>query len=120
MCGTLETERKLNDRRLGPVFVWQIGVDERARGTGLGLRMLHALADQLHPEGVRHVEATVAPSNTASDRLFRRFAEDRKVPCEVMAHFAADLFGNEAHEPEHLYRIGPFRAPKHGESTTHE
>jgi len=57
------------------VFVWQIGVHERGRGHGLGPKMLHALTDRLLSDGVRFVEATVAPSNKASDRLFRRFAD---------------------------------------------
>lgn len=94
------------------VFVWQIGVHERARGTGLGLKMLDALADRLAPQGVTFLEATVAPSNTASDRLFRRFAENRGAAVLNTPHFEEHLFGDGDHEAENLYRIGPFTASK--------
>lgn len=94
------------------VFVWQIGVHERARGTGLGLKMLNALADRLAPQGVTFLEATVTPSNSASDRLFHRFAENRGAAVLNTPHFEEHMFGDGDHEAENLYRIGPFTASK--------
>ncbi len=88
------------------LFVWQIGVDQRGRGLGLGSRMLETLVDQLVPEGVRHLEATVAPSNRASDALFRRFAAKRDLLLERTAYFEEQHFGGDDHEAEYLYRIG--------------
>lgn len=89
------------------VFVWQIAVDARGRGKGLGGRMLNALVERLTPRGVNYLEATVAPSNTASDRLFRGFAEKGGFPLEHTPYFTEDLFGEAGeHEPEFLYRIG--------------
>ena len=67
--------------------------------------MLAALVDRLQSRGVRYLEATVAPSNTASDRLFRGFAKKRGCPLERTDYFTEDLFGAGAHEPEYLYRI---------------
>lgn len=93
------------------VFVWQIAVSPLRRGRGLGRHMLHALLERLVPEGVRYLEATVTPSNTASDRLFRGVATDFGVDCDESLCFAADEFPEgAAHEEELLYRIGPLAA----------
>jgi L-2,4-diaminobutyric acid acetyltransferase len=100
------------------VFVWQIAVDARGRGQGLGTRMLHALTQRLQPRGVRYLEATVAPSNTASDQLFRRYAEKNDFPLERTPYFTAELFGAEAaHEEEFLYRIALNEATTNQERT---
>src|SRR5690606_27510800 len=86
-------------KRPDALFVWQIAVDRRARGTGLASRMLNTLVRQLTNDGLRYLEATVAPSNEASDRLFRRFARDFEVPFERAPYFSEDLFGADSHEP---------------------
>ncbi len=99
------------------IFVWQIGVDERGRGLGLGSRMLEALTTQLTPQGVRYLEATVAPSNTASDALFRRYAAKRGLLLERTAYFEEQHFGGDEHEAEFLYRIGLTAATTEKETT---
>jgi L-2,4-diaminobutyric acid acetyltransferase len=86
------------------LFVWQVGVHPAHRGEGLAARMLHEL---LRLTAVDHLEATVTPSNTASDRLFRGVARDLDVPCEVTAWAAAEDFPGGGHEREDRYRIGP-------------
>ncbi len=98
------------------IFVWQIAVDGRARGAGLGSRMLSALVEGAQSRGIRYVEATVAPTNLASDGLFRRFARDNDVPLDIAPYFSEDFFGVDSHEPEHLYRIGPIAPEKHKEN----
>lgn len=90
------------------MFVWQIGVDASARGCGLGGRMLQVLADAC-PRGVRFLEATVTPSNRASESLFRAFARRRGVLCAVSNAFPSDVFPKPGHESERLFRIGPLR-----------
>lgn len=90
------------------VFVWQVGVHDSARGQGLGGRLLEATVAAPGCEGVTHLEATVAPSNTASQRLFEGFARRASVPCDVTTGFTAADFG-AGHEAEPLYRIGPLR-----------
>ncbi len=90
----------------GTVFVWQIGVDARARGQGVGSRLLDALFEQPACRDVTHLEATVAPSNRASDRLFRALARRRRASVAVLAGYGPELFP-DAHESEPLYRIGP-------------
>jgi L-2,4-diaminobutyric acid acetyltransferase len=89
------------------IFVWQVGVSERARGQGLAQRMLNELFARLQPEGVRYLESTVTPSNTASRKLFSAFARKHNVSCDVLDGYPAELFGAGDHEAEDLFRIGP-------------
>ncbi len=89
------------------LFVWQVGVDDAARGRGLATRMLKWLVERL---GVTYLETTVTPSNTPSRRLFRGFAEKLGADCEVTEGFPSNLFSGTDHEPEELFRIGPFRS----------
>ncbi|MBA9002463.1 MULTISPECIES: diaminobutyrate acetyltransferase [Thermomonospora] len=90
------------------LFVWQVAVDDRHRGRGLAHRMLDELAARR--PGVRHLEATVTPGNTASARLFESFARRRGCALVRRELFGPAMFPDEhaAHEPEVLYRIGPF------------
>ena len=99
------------------LFVWQIGVHERTRGTGLDTQLLNDLLQRPADPPVRYVAATVAPSNTASQRLFRRFAQRASVDCEERPCFEPKHFGGGAHEAETLFRLGPFptRTPQNGE-----
>lgn len=90
------------------VFVWQIGVDSAARGAGLGKRLLHALVDGPGCDDVTHLEATVAPSNVASTRLFEGFARERGAACTSTPCFEPHHFGPAEHEEEPVLRIGPF------------
>jgi L-2,4-diaminobutyric acid acetyltransferase len=88
------------------LFVWQIGVSENGRGKRLGQAMLRHLVESL--PGVRYLEATVAPSNRASQRLFQRFAQMMEAQCVVKPFFGKTIFGEQGHEAEDLFRIGPF------------
>lgn len=89
------------------IFVWQVGVAEAVRGQGVAKALLRALVTVPACEGVRFLEATVTPSNTASRRLFESFAESLEVPCDISQGFTADMFGDVNHEREDLFRIGP-------------
>jgi len=87
------------------MFVWQVGVHSAARGRGIGGRLLDALF-RLNPDAT-HLEATVAPSNEASKRLFTAFARCWGAPCEVGEGFVPAHFPGANHEAEERYRIGP-------------
>jgi diaminobutyrate acetyltransferase len=91
------------------VFVWQIGVHPRMRGRGVARGILEALVKRPACRGVRYLEATVTPSNTASRRLFQSFARSYGAPYEWSEGYPGTIFG-EDHEPEDLIRIGPFTA----------
>lgn len=87
-------------------FVWQVGVARRARGRGVASRLLDALLARDACRGVRFLEATVAPSNAASRRLFESFAERHRAPFAWSDGYAPSLFEG-SHEREQLIRIGP-------------
>ena len=90
------------------VFVWQIGVHPSLRGRGVARGLLDALVARPACRGVRYLEATVTPSNTASRRLFQSFARHRGSPCVESGGYPGTIFAEEAHEAERLIRIGPF------------
>lgn len=85
------------------VFVWQIGVDASHRRRGIAGSLLDELAER---SGASHVEATVTPSNTASETLFRRFGDRHGAPVATEELFPAELFP-PGHEAEVRFRIGP-------------
>jgi L-2,4-diaminobutyric acid acetyltransferase len=112
-CAVAEVDGRLAGFVLGhrppqrpdTVFVWQIGVASWMRRQGLAGRLLEALLARQSPPA-RWLEATVAPDNTASARLFRGFARDHAVACEDADFMAAELFPGD-HPAERLFRIGP-------------
>ena len=93
------------------LFIWQVVVAERYRGTGLALTLLAGLLARHSCRDVCFLETTVSPSNKASARLFTKLAERLNCPLTISTHFEADLFGSHGHEAEQLFRIGPFLAP---------
>ncbi|HEV2767420.1 MAG TPA: diaminobutyrate acetyltransferase [Acidimicrobiales bacterium] len=92
---------------LDVLFVWQVGISAERRGAGLGGRLLRGLLAQPGNRGVRWLDATVTPSNRASERLFHSFAQSLGVACEPTGSYPPELFPGGNHEPEVLYRIGP-------------
>ncbi|SDB81422.1 diaminobutyrate acetyltransferase [Shouchella lonarensis] len=91
------------------VFVWQIGVASSQRGKGVGSKMLHALIEHEACKDVNYVEATVTPSNKASQALFRRLARDYMTNCFIGTGFKSSLFPEDGHEEERCFRIGPLK-----------
>ena len=87
------------------VFVWQIGVDDAHRRRGIAGHLLDELVERC---GATHLEATVTPSNTASETLFRRFGARHGAPVTTDELFGIDLFP-PGHEAEIRFRIGPLR-----------
>ncbi len=98
------------------VFVWQVAVEERARGMGLAGAMLEEVIGRPACTGVRYMETTVSPGNVASETLFRKFAARRDAACDETTLFNRSHFGSAAHEDEVLFRIGPLST--NGESGT--
>ncbi len=89
------------------VFVWQIGVDSSQQGKGLASKLLNELIHREACEDIRFVEATVTPTNKASQALFRKLARTHNTTCDVSEFFTKDLFPNDTHEEELNFRIGP-------------
>ena len=89
------------------VFVWQVGVAPFMRKQGMARRLLEAFLEQ-NPDA-RWLEASVTPSNTASRKLFSSVARDHGVDCDISDFMLAEHFP-DGHEPEELFRIGPFES----------
>ncbi len=86
--------------------MWQVGVDEAHRRQGIAGSLLDELVDHA---GADHLEATVTPSNGASETLFRRFGDRHGAPVHTEELFAESHFP-PGHEAEVRFRIGPFDA----------
>lgn len=90
------------------LVIWQVAVDEAHRGRGLAGVLLDALTAKVtDSRGVREIETTVTPDNSASDRLFTSYAQRHGARLEREVLFDGGLFPEGTHEPEVLYRIGP-------------
>ncbi len=90
------------------LFVWQVAVLPEFRGLRIAHRMLDGLVDRPACLGVRKLEATVTPSNTASEALFSAFAKARGAELEIRPGFvAADFPEDERQEKERLFTIQP-------------
>lgn len=85
------------------LFVWQIGVLERARGQGVARAMLEHL---FRSTAACYLEATVTPNNDPSNALFVRFADRVQAPWQRQMLFPPEVFPGQ-HDPEVLIRIGP-------------
>ncbi len=90
------------------VFVWQIGVATSMRGRGLGVAILDSLVHQRACQDVTYLDATVTPSNLASQSMFHAFARNMKTQCVEELCFPEHLFPTPGHEAEYLFHIGPF------------
>jgi L-2,4-diaminobutyric acid acetyltransferase len=93
------------------LFVWQVAVLPEFRGLGIGQRLLEGLVELPSCKGVRKLEATVTPSNKASEALFTAFAKGRDAAIEFGAGFARDEFpDDEPQERERLVVVHPIHS----------
>lgn len=90
------------------LFVWQVAVDEQARGTGLASSMLVNLLSRTACKHVSHLETTITQENTASWTLFKRLGKTLSADFESSAWLEKDAHFDGQHDSEALIRIGPF------------
>ncbi len=91
-------------RRPDTFFNWEIVVHADYRGLGLQKQMLLC---QLQLTGAKYFEGTVNPSNEFSKKGYVGLANLLGANLESRLLFSEDDFGNDGHEAEVLYRIGP-------------
>ncbi len=89
------------------LFVWQVAVDEQARGRGLAVRMLTELLRR-HRHSVSHLHTSITPGNDASWNTFRRLASQFGAPLNISTLFDKEQHFDGAHDSEMLVHIGPF------------
>lgn len=103
VCGFVSGYLRPEDQ--DTVMVWQVAVDESARGHGLAGRLLDELVERT---GADTLETTITASNPASRRLFASFAERQGAELTVTDLFAVDHFPpGDDWQPELLHRITP-------------
>ncbi len=91
------------------LFIWQVAVDRTMRGRHVASDMLEWLFKQPVCKNVTSLETTITPSNEASEKFFKRFADNRQAGCRTSTFLDAAQFGQEGHEAEILYRFSPLR-----------
>src|SRR5699024_8412509 len=88
------------------LMIWQVAVDDAARGHGLASRMLDYLVETTSAQSL---ETTVTDDNAASNRLFASLAERHGANHVVTGLFIPDM--HPAHrDPEYLPSSGPLTA----------
>lgn len=90
------------------LFLWQVAVDESARGAGLASKMLSHLLARDTCRGVRFIETTITEGNKASWALFERLAKNLKADLNSSLMFDKKIHFSGRHDSEMLVRIGPF------------
>ncbi|MCM3570849.1 diaminobutyrate acetyltransferase [Neobacillus mesonae] len=94
------------------IFVWQVAVHPSHQGKGIGKKLLQELLSRESCENIHYLEATISPSNIASQSLFKGLAKNLNCPYEISECFSEKLFPETGHEAEQTYRIGPFQMEK--------
>ncbi|MCC6597464.1 MAG: diaminobutyrate acetyltransferase [Alphaproteobacteria bacterium] len=89
------------------LFIWQVSIDPQHRKRGLAKTMIRDILNRDICQAVRHLQASITPSNTASQNLFASLARDLECQITKLPFFDATLF-SESHEEEFLVHIGPF------------
>ncbi len=89
------------------LFVWQIGVAPEAQRQGIAMRLLRELIERCGSTSIKAIEATVAPSNIASQRLFESLAQSHGVQLIEKPEdgFDASDFPPGDHEAEPRIRV---------------
>ncbi len=90
------------------LFIWQVAVDQRARGIGLASEMLRHILQRQPSGAVSHLETTIGEANEASWALFRRLARELDADLQQETWLDCDDHFQGQHESEVLVRIGPF------------
>jgi len=90
------------------LFVWQVAVDESARGLGLAKRMLNHILKRSGMYKVTELHTTITPDNGPSQALFKSLARDLECEANNQEFFDHKDHFDGQHTSEHLWRIGPF------------
>ncbi|PRY88674.1 diaminobutyrate acetyltransferase [Donghicola tyrosinivorans] len=86
-------------------FVWQVAVGPKARGMGLGKRMLLELLSRDDVSDATVLKTTITKDNDASWALFRSFACTIGGDLTDEPHYEKDAHFDGAHDTEHMVSI---------------
>jgi len=97
--------------RANTLFIWQVAVDESARGLGLAGNMIASLLERDSCNAVDFIETTITEENQASWCLFEGVARRLKVELNRSIMFDKAMHLNNEHASEVLVKIGPLSVP---------
>jgi len=82
------------------LFVWQVAVSEKARGLGLGGKMLAEIVARDVCAGATRIQTTITDDNDASWGLFRKFGKRQGTQISAAPHYerATHFLGTQATE----------------------
>lgn len=95
-------------QRPDTLFIWQVAVDERARGLGLASQMLMHILERPSCHGVQHLETTITQDNQPSWSLFKSLAKRLGTELQSSDYMNKETHFDGQHDSESLVRIGPF------------
>jgi L-2,4-diaminobutyric acid acetyltransferase len=87
------------------LFIWQVAVDEAARGRGLAVEMLKFIASN---NDVSELQTSITQSNQSSWAMFKKFANAVNAELKESVLFDKERHFNGQHDSEALVTIGPF------------
>ncbi|MDR9427454.1 MAG: diaminobutyrate acetyltransferase [Salibaculum sp.] len=87
------------------LFVWQVAVSDKARGLGLGRKMLTHLIERKNCADATHLKTTITKDNDASWGLFRSFARHIGGDLSDAPHFEKEVHFEGRHDTEHMVTI---------------
>ncbi|MFU1477848.1 diaminobutyrate acetyltransferase [Roseovarius sp. C7] len=87
------------------LFVWQVAVSPRARGMGLGRKMLFELLERDACSEATGLKTTITRDNEASWALFRSFARQLGGQLSDEPHFEREAHFDGHHATEHMVTI---------------
>lgn len=104
--------------RTDTLFIWQVAVDNEARGQGLGTRMLKDILSRPQCNQVVYLETTITESNRPSWALFEGIAEKLAAQINTSVLFDRNQHFAGKHESEVLVRIGPINSSSRNSEQT--
>lgn len=87
------------------LFVWQVAVSPKARGLGLGRKMLTHLANRDECADAERLNTTITRDNDASWALFRSLARSLGGRLTDNPHYTCDDHFDGRHATEHMVTI---------------
>ncbi|GAA3921700.1 diaminobutyrate acetyltransferase [Litoribacillus peritrichatus] len=90
------------------LFIWQVAVDDQARGKGLARKMIAEILQRPGCHHVNYLETSITASNVGSWSLFQSLANKLEAELDKSVLFDRDRHLDDLHDTEYLVRIGPF------------
>lgn len=91
------------------LFIWQVVVKETMKKKGIALSMILSLLKREELQSVNTIMTTVTPSNIPSKKMFYSAAKNLNTNVSEDRYFLPQHFGQQSHEEEVLFTIGPFQ-----------